>query len=158
MSNDLNSIPAVNPEPGKEPEVIRVGLDKTNAFLALVGASSVVGVFAVLNYIGGIFMAIMPVVLGGTLFAAIIGSFFFLLRLLKNMRQKASMRLSTGEIFTGVAVLTVMGYFATACMQIFTATGNPLVNWTNGTVAAAGFVACYGLGHFLVELWNGDKR
>ena len=157
MSNDLNVTPA-NPDSSKETEVVRVGLDKTNAFLALVGASAVLGVFSVLNYLGGIFMAIMPVVLGGTLFAAIVGSFFFLLRLLKNMRQKASLRLSPAEIFTGVAVFTVMGYFATACMQLFTATGNPLSTWTTATVVASAFIACYGIGHFLVELWNGDKR
>lgn len=157
MSNDI-VVTSESKEPPKNEKVVHVGLDVKNLFMALVGASAVVGVFAVLNYVGSAFMAIMPVVLGGTLFTAIIGTFFFMLRLLKSMRTTATLRLSLSEIYTGVAVFSVMGLFANASMQIFLSSGNALGTWTNATIAAGSFAALFGVGRFLVELWNSESR
>lgn len=157
MSNDIVVTPESN-EPPKSPKVIRVGLDVKNLLLALVGASAVVGVFALLNYVGSLFLAIMPVVLGGTLFAAIIGTFFFMLRLLKSMRTSSALRLSFSEIYTGVAVFSVMGLMANASMQVFLSSGHPIGTWNNATVAAGAFAAMFGIGRFIVDLWNSESR
>lgn len=135
------------------------GVDFTNIALFIIGAAGAVGAFMFLQSLSVAVAAAMPFLLGGTLFAAIVGSFFYMLKLLKTMRVRASLRLSFWEGYTALAVFTVMGYFATACMQVFVLHGgNALTLWTNGAIACGGFAAFFGVGRFVAALWNDSSK
>lgn len=127
--------------------------------LALIGAGTVTGAYLLLMSVAGIFAALIPYVAGGLLFMTLVGSFYFLIGLLKDMRQRARFRVSFWDCYTAVAVFTVMGYMATACMHAFLSTGNPLDLWNKGAIAAALFTTFFGLARFVGELWkDGAKK
>ncbi len=131
------------------------GVTLSNIALFAAGAAGAGTGFYFLQKASLVFAGAMPFLLGGTLFAAIVGSFFYLMKMLKLMRVRSSLRLSFWEGFTALAVFTVMGYFATACMQLFTGSGgNPLSLWCTGSIACAGFATVFGLGRFVAGLWN----
>jgi uncharacterized protein with PQ loop repeat len=126
--------------------------------LALIGAGTVIGAYTALMSVASAFASLIPFVAGSLLFATLVGSFYFLLQLLKDMRQRARFRMSFWDCYTAVAVFTVMGYMATACMHAFQSTGNPLQLWNNGVFAAVGFTVVFGCARFMGELWNDDKK
>ena len=126
--------------------------------LAVVGAGLVTGAYSLLMSAAGAFSALIPYVAGGLLFATLIGSFYFLLGLLKDMRQRSRFRVSFWDCYTAVAVFTVMGYMATACMHAFQAHGQVLALWNNGVVAAALFTTFFGVARFVGDLWNDSPK
>jgi uncharacterized protein with PQ loop repeat len=129
-----------------------------NIVLAAIGAAAVCIGYSLLSKLTASVTALVPFVAGGLLFATLVGSFYFLLQLLKDMRQRARFRISFWDCYTAVAVFTVMGYMATACMHAFQSTGNPLQLWNNGVFAAVGFTVVFGCARFMGELWNDDKK
>lgn len=135
------------------------GIDFPNIALFVLGAAGAVGSFMFLQTLSVAVASAMPFLLGGTLFAAIVGSFFYMLKMLKTMRVRASFRLSFWEGYTALAVFTVMGYFATACMQVFVLHGgNALTLWTNGAIACGAFASFFGVGRFVTGLWNENAK
>lgn len=132
----------------------------SNLVMAGVGAALVCGAYSLLAKLASGFAALIPFIAGGLLFATLVGSFYFLMQLLKNMRASPKLRVSFWDCYTAVAVFTVMGYMATACMHAFQATGgNALELWNHGAVAAALFTIFYGMARFVGDLYkNGGKK
>lgn len=133
-------------------------LTRANVATALVGATLVAGAFHLLNTVVGAFAAVLPYAAGTMLFATLLGGFYYLLAVFKTMRKNARLRISFADAYTAVAVFTVMGYFATACMHAFQGSGQALAHWNHGAVAAALFTICFGIGKFVGELWNSDQK
>ena len=130
-------------------------VDFTNIALFAVGAAGAVAAFWVLHSVTAVFAALLPYVLGSTLFAAIVGTFFYLAKMMRQMRVQASMKFSFWELYTALAVFATMGFFAAACMQVFMGMGgNSLALWTNGAIACASFACFFGVGRFVGGLWN----
>ena len=122
--------------------------------LAAIGAGCVVAAYVAIMSVASVFTAVLPYVGGALLFATLIGSFYFLMGLFKDMRQHTRFRVSFWDGYTALAVFTVMGYMATACMHAFLSTGNPLELWNSGSMAAGLFTVFYGLARFCGDLWK----
>lgn len=127
----------------------------TGAFGALV----VLGLYTILSLLGSVVAALLSYIAGAILFASLLATFFFIVQGLKKMRSSMRKQYAIWDLYTAVAIITVLGYFGAACVQTFQPGGAPLVLWTYAGTAAACFAACYGLGKFVADLWKaGDKN
>lgn len=125
-----------------------------NIFFAALGVGSVLALFVAAQYVGQLFVAAVPFIFGGFLFATIVSAFFMLLNTQKKIRRSASMRFSLAEAYTAVAIFIVMGYLATSCMHAFQGTGLALQFWNQGVSTTALAVIGFGMGKFCASLWN----
>ena len=130
----------------------------TNIVMAAIGAAGVCVGYSFLAKLGATFALLVPYIAGGLLFATLVGTFYFTMQLFKDMRARARYRVSFWDGYTAIAVFTVMGYMATACMHAFLATGNPLDLWNKGSMAAGLFTVFYGLARFCGDLWKEDSK
>ena len=136
---------------------IRVNIDANlfyNIIALVLGAGTVIGIFTVLQWLGQAISAIMPFVLGTTLFATVVGGFFYLLSAQKILRQTPKLRISFSEGYAALTIFISMGLFAMACMHAFQADGLALGIWTQGVTAVALSAIFFGVGKFFVSSWN----
>jgi uncharacterized protein with PQ loop repeat len=121
---------------------------------AAIGAAVVYGIYHMLVTAVGAVATLMPFVAGGLLFVTLVGTFYFLVGLLKDMRKRPSLRVSFWDCYTAVAVFTVMGFMATACMHVFQGSGDPLSTWNSAGMAAGVFAVFFGIARFSVDLFK----
>lgn len=128
------------------------------ALCAVLGAACVAGIWKVFAIIVASFAAVLPYAAGAMLFATVLGAFYYLLHSFKSMRANNRLRISFLEIYTGVALVTVMGFFATSCLHAFQASGALALNhWNQGCTFAIIFAVGFGISKFVGELWNAGK-
>lgn len=131
-----------------------------NSFLfGAYAAAAVLAIYSVIQLLGSLFTTVLPYVAGGVLFVSLTAIFLSIIGMLKKFRKGARKTFAVWDTYLSIAVLTVMGYFAAACVATFQPGVNPAELWSNGALAAFAWVCLFGGGKYAAELFrDGGKN
>lgn len=122
-------------------------------------AAAVLAVYSLIQLVGEVFTSILPYVAGGALFISLSAIFLSIIGMLKKMRKGARKNIATMDTYMAIAVLTVVGYFAAACVATFQPGAHAAELWTNGAAAAILWACLFGGGKYAAELFrDGGKN
>lgn len=128
---------------------------KLHSFIwGALGASIIVGIFSLLQVLA-FFSTVLPWLAGAALFSVLLGTFFVLLQWLKKMRRS---QYAFWDCYTAIGVVSVLGFFAGACVQTFQPGGQPLVMWTYAALSAIVFASCFAVGKFAGIVWEAGRQ
>lgn len=119
-------------------------------------ATAVLAIYSLINIVGTAINTIVPYIAGGTLFVVLTTIFLTILGTLKKHRKGARKTLATWDTFGAIAIITVLGYFAAACVATFQPGNYAADLWTNGAISALLWSFLFGGGKYAAELFN-DK-
>lgn len=122
-------------------------------------ATAVLAIYSLVQLVGSIFTTMVPYVAGGILFVTLTTIFLSVITMLKKIRKSARKTFAVWDTYAAIAVLTVLGYFAAACVATFQPGGNAAELWSNGALAAFAWGCLFGSGKFSADLFrDGGKN
>lgn len=117
-------------------------------------ATAVLAVYTIIQLIGNIFVTAAPYVAGAVLFASLTAIFLSIVGTLKKIRKSAKKVNATWDTYAAIAVLTVLGYFAAACVATFQPGANAAELWTAGATSAILWGLLFAGGKYGAELFR----
>lgn len=122
-------------------------------------ATAVLTIYSLIQLIGQVFTSVMPYLAGGVLFVALSAIFLSVVSMLKKMRKGARKTFAVWDTYAAIAALSVLGYFAAACVVTFQPGGHAADLWTSGATAAIAWACLFGGGKYAAELFrDGGKN
>ena len=137
-------------------ELRRLNL-KSFAFGAY-AATAVLAIYSLINMVSTVFTTALPYVAGGVLFITLTSIFLSIVVSLKKYRKGARKSLAVVDTYAALAVISVTGYFAAACVAIFQPGSNVAELWSSGALAAFCWAALFATGKYGGELFHGDSK
>lgn len=121
-------------------------------------ATAVLAVYSIIELIGNVFVTAVPYVAGGVLFISLTAIFLSVVSMLKKIRKSARKTIAVWDTYLAIAVITVLGYFAAACVATFQPGGNAAELWTSGATAAILWGLLFGCGKYGAELFRDGAK
>ena len=147
MSNEnINPVEQTN-EAGDKGRLFSLG---AGALLAAV----VLSIYSLFKLVGFVATSAFPYVAGVTLFAALMSVFISIVFMLKRIRRSARKNVAITDCYRSLAVISVLGYFAAACVATFQPGTDPSQLWSYGIGSAALFAMLFAGGKFAMQLFN----
>jgi hypothetical protein len=147
-SNDTNTAPA---------EKAKVNLN--SLLFGAYAATAVLALYSLVQFVGSIVTTAVPYALGATLFVSLTAIFLSVIGTLKKMRKGARKTAAVYDTYAAIAVISVLGYFAAACVATFQPGGHATDLWTSGATAAIGWGLLFACGKYGAELFrDGGKN
>jgi hypothetical protein len=133
-------------------------LNVKSLFFGAYAAAAVLAIYSLIQLVGSVFSTMVPYVAGGILFVTLTSIFLSVVLMLKKIRKSARKTIAVLDTYASIAVITVLGYFAAACVVTFQPGGNPTELWTNGALAAIVWVCLFGGGKWTAQLLRDDSK
>jgi hypothetical protein len=153
MTTENNFVPAETPS---ATETRKLNLNSL-LFGAYV-AAAVLAIYSLVQMIGSVFNNVMPYVAGAALFISLGSIFLSIIVMMKKYRNGARKSIAVKDTYVAIAALTVLGYFAAACVATFQPGGNAAELWTNGSLALIAWVCLFGGGSWTAQLLRDDSK
>ena len=121
-------------------------------------ASAVLAIYSIIQMLDSMIHHLLPYVAGGALFITLSTIFLSIIASLKKYRTGARKSIAVIDTYAALAAISVLGYFAAACVGVFQPGAPSSELWSNGALAAICWTALFGGGKYVGELFRGDKN
>jgi len=139
--------PTPTPERGGNGGLFSLGLGAVVAAVILSG-------YSLVALIGGIITSAAPYLAGAALFVTLMTVFLSIITMLKKFRRSAQKTFAIWDCYTAMAVISVLGFFAAACVATFQPGADPSTLWSYGVGTASLFGMLFGGGKWAGQLFN----